>query len=61
MKIVILQPFNAMQAAANKCNKKVIGIPQAEKVCKLGGSVRCLSVQLEGENADLMLNKAAIL
>ena len=51
---------DAMQAAASQCTnqKVVIDIPGAEKVCKLGGSVRCLTLQLEGQNANNILQRA---
>ncbi|MEM6966278.1 MAG: agmatine deiminase family protein [Bacteroidota bacterium] len=38
-------------------NKTVIPVP-AESVCFMGGSVRCLSWQMKGSNANIILNLA---
>lgn len=37
-------------------DKEVVAVA-AEKVCHMGGSVRCLSWQLKGANADILLNE----
>lgn len=39
-------------------DKEVVTIP-AESVCFMGGSVRCLSWQVKGDNADIILDLAA--
>ncbi|HJO94486.1 MAG TPA: agmatine deiminase family protein [Victivallales bacterium] len=48
---------SALQTVQMKSNKKIIPI-DAENVSKLGGSVRCLSWQLTGENADKLIKAA---
>lgn len=46
--------FDIVQA---NTNKTVVPIP-AEGVCFMGGSVRCLSWQMKGSNADIIIGEA---
>lgn len=36
--------------------RKVIEVPVPKAICEMGGSVRCLSYALKGDNADKIVN-----
>ncbi len=46
----------AIETIAVNTSKRVVPVP-ANNVCKMGGSVRCLSWQLSGKQAELFLSK----
>lgn len=46
----------AIETIKANTNKTVVSVP-AKNVCKMGGSVRCLSWQQSGKQAELFLSK----
>lgn len=47
----------ALELIRANTDKEVVEI-NAEKVCPMGGSVRCLTWQLAGENAEKLITAA---